>query len=167
MGGHSGIVERGGSVQPFPCAGLQLALPETTRTIEHDPSLEIIFTVVSIGVSLAGIGLAWLFYVRRPELGEQTAVSLGGLYRLVLNKYYVDEIYRFLIVRPLVVGSEEVLWKGVDQVAIDGTVNLAARRTRRVGDTLRRIQSGNIRSYAAWVALGAVLLICFMVAVAA
>ena len=150
----------------FLAPAFHLALPEASHIAEHAASTEILLTGVSFIVSLAGIGLAWLFYVRRPELPSQVAAQLGGLYQLVAHKYYVDEIYNFLLVRPLLVGSSEVLWKGVDQIAIDGTVNLAARRTRRLGDTARRIQSGNIRSYAAWVALGALFLMAFMVMVA-
>jgi NADH-quinone oxidoreductase subunit L len=124
-----------------------------------------LFTAVSLLVSLTGIGLAYLLYVKQPELPGAVARRLGALYGLVRNKYYIDEIYQAVFVRPLVVGSTEVLWKGVDQLAIDGAVNNAARRARRLGDAARRIQSGNIRSYAGWVALGALLVIGFLVAV--
>jgi len=150
----------------FLAPAFQLALPEAAHAAEHDASTEILFTAISLGVSLLGMGLAWLFYLRRPELPAQVAAQLGGIYRLIANKYYVDEMYRFLVVRPLIVGSSEVLWKGVDQVAIDGAVTLAANRTRRLGNTARKIQSGNIRSYAGWVALGALFLMAFMVVVA-
>ena len=143
-----------------------LALPEAAHAAEHAVYTEMLFTGLSVGVSLAGIGLAYLFYVSRPELPSQVAQQLGGLYRLVANKYYVDEFYRFLFVRPLVIGSNEVLWKGVDQTAIDGSVNMAASRTRSLGQMARKIQSGNIRSYAGWVALGALLFMTFMVMVA-
>jgi NADH-quinone oxidoreductase subunit L len=85
---------------------------------------------------------------------------------LIANKYYIDEFYHFLFVRPLIVGSTEVLWRGVDQMAIDGAVNSAAKRTRRLGDTARKMQSGNVRSYAGWVALGALGVMFFMVMVA-
>jgi len=141
----------------------------TLVTAEHTPaggeSTEIIFTVVSVIVSLVGIGLAYLLYVRKPALPDLIAKRFGSLYTLVLRKYYVDEIYQFLIVRPLVVGSRFVLWKGIDVGAIDATVNGAARGAKGFGDRFRRIQSGNIRSYAAWVLMGAVLLIVFMITV--
>jgi NADH-quinone oxidoreductase subunit L len=142
------------------------ALPAAEHVAEHAASTEFLLTGASFLVSVVGIGLAWICYVRRPELPSQIAAQLGGLYRLVANKYYIDELYHFLFVRPLLVGSSEVLWKGVDQAAIDGAVNSAARRTRRLGDAARRIQSGNLRSYGGWVALGALLLISFMVVVA-
>jgi len=85
-----------------------------------------------------------------------------GLYTLVYNKYFVDEIYAAAVVRPLVGGSRMVLWKGVDAGLIDGTANGVAARARNLGSLLRLMQSGNIRSYATWVLLGSVLLIVAM-----
>jgi NADH-quinone oxidoreductase subunit L len=81
------------------------------------------------------------------------------LYRLVYNKYFVDEIYHAAIVNPAIDGSRAVLWKGVDAGLIDGVVNGIARRARGMGGVLRMMQSGNIRSYATWVAFGTVLII--------
>ena len=143
------------------------AAAESAHLGEAAPSVESILTALSVLVSLGGIGLAYLFYVKRPELPARAVARLGALYTLVSNKYYVDELYRLVFVRPLVIGSTEVLWKGVDQLAIDGAVNQTAKRARRLGDAARRMQSGNIRSYAGWVAIGALLVISFMVAVAA
>ena len=113
-----------------------------------------------------GVYIAYYLFLKRREAADRLAQASGGIYRLLLNKYYVDEIYRFLFVKPLVMGSTEVLWKTLDIGAIDGAVTLAARTTRSLGDALRKIQSGNIRSYAGWVVLGALLLIGFMVTAA-
>jgi NADH-quinone oxidoreductase subunit L len=63
---------------------------------------------------------------------------------------------------PVVAGSRVVLWKGVDVAVIDGVVNGIASRARGVGGVLKRLQSGNIRSYAAWVLLGSVVLLFVM-----
>jgi len=122
---------------------------------EHD------FTLVAISVAagLVGIGLAYVMYVLSPGLPQRIADSLGGFYRLVYNKYFVDEIYNAAVVKPLVAGSTEVLWKGVDAGVIDGTVNGIGSRARNVGAVLKLFQSGNIRSYATWVVLGSVILI--------
>jgi NADH-quinone oxidoreductase subunit L len=74
----------------------------------------------------------------------------------------VDEIYNWLVVRPLKVGAEKILWQRVDAGVIDGRgVNGTGRRVADVGDLLRRIQSGNIRSYAAWVMLGATVWLAY------
>jgi len=114
---------------------------------------------ISVAAGLAGIALAWLMYVAKPGLPESLAASLDGLYTLVYNKYFVDEIYDATVVKPVVDGSRVVLWKGVDVGLIDGMVNGVGERARNVGSVLRLIQSGNIRSYATWVLLGSVLVI--------
>jgi NADH-quinone oxidoreductase subunit L len=107
-------------------------------------------------VAILGLLVAWWFYIRKPELPQRLAQSVGGLYTLLLNKYYVDEIYAALIVRPLLWISTNVLWHVVDEGLIDGAVNSTARVARESGAQLRRLQSGNTRSYAAWVVIGAV-----------
>ncbi len=112
---------------------------------------------VSVSFGLAGIFLAWLFYVARPALPDALAKRFSGLYRTVLNKYYVDEIYDATIVKPVVEGSRSVLWQGIDVEVIDASVNGIGARARGIGGVLRRMQSGYIRSYAAWVLLGAVI----------
>jgi NADH-quinone oxidoreductase subunit L len=129
----------------------------------EESSLELALTGVSVAVAFAGLGLAWLFYIKRRDLPDKIADSLGGLYTVVLNKYYVDEIYGAAIIRPLIAFSTRVLWRGIDVTLIDGSVNSGARGVREVGDSLRYQQSGNIRSYAGWVTAGAALVILYMV----
>jgi NADH-quinone oxidoreductase subunit L len=114
---------------------------------------------LSAGVGIAGILLAYVFYVARSGMADSVAKSIGGLYTLVYNKYFVDEVYDAAVVEPLVEGSRTVLWRGVDAGMIDGVVNGVGRRSRGVGSILRLIQSGNIRSYAAWVVLGSIVLL--------
>jgi NADH-quinone oxidoreductase subunit L len=114
---------------------------------------------ISVGAALAGIFVAWLFYVARPGLAESVAGALGGLYRLVYNKYFVDEAYDALIVNPIVDGSRTVLWRGVDAGLIDGAVDGAGSASRFIGGVLRLMQSGYIRRYAAWVVVGSILVI--------
>jgi NADH-quinone oxidoreductase subunit L len=114
---------------------------------------------ISVAAGLVGIALAWLMYVARPGMADSFAASMNGLYTLVYNKYFVDEIYGAAVVDPLVGGSRVVLWKGVDTGLIDGAANGVGARARNVGNLLRLIQSGNIRSYATWVLFGSVVLI--------
>ena len=125
--------------------------------------LEYLLMGVSATVAFAGWFFAYLLYSRRPELPARIATSLGGLYRAVVNKYYVDEFYASLFVKPLVEGSTAILWKGMDQGVIDATVNNAADSARHVSDNVRRMQSGNLRSYAGWVAAGGAVVIAYMV----
>ena len=119
----------------------------------HDVGL----VMISVAAGLAGMALAWWFYVARPGLAERTAKRLGTLYRVVYNKYFVDEIYQAVFLRPLVEGSRRLLWQRVDAGWIDGTVNGIGSKACAVGNALRRIQSGDIRSYAAWLLLGSLV----------
>ena len=114
---------------------------------------------LSAAVGLIGIAIAYIFYVAKPGLADSFAKSVGGLYRLVYNKYFVDEVYDATVVQPVVKGSRLILWKGVDAGLIDGMVNGVGRRSRGIGGILRLLQSGNIRSYAAWIVLGSVLVL--------
>jgi NADH-quinone oxidoreductase subunit L len=120
--------------------------------------------LAGVAVASAGIGWAvafWL-YLKQPGKPEQLAKSLSGIYTTLYNKYYVDELYAAVVVRPLVWLSENVLWKVVDVEAIDGTVNGIARGATAVGDTVRHTQSGNTRSYAVWVVVGALAVIIIL-----
>jgi NADH-quinone oxidoreductase subunit L len=107
-------------------------------------------------VALLGFLLAWWLYIKSPETPKKIAKSMGGLYTLVFNKYYVDEIYIAVIVRPLLWISTNVLWHVVDEGVIDGVLHGVARGAQESGSQARKLQSGNARSYAAWVVIGAV-----------
>jgi NADH-quinone oxidoreductase subunit L len=122
---------------------------------EEHPAL----LAASVGAALAGVLVAWMLYVWRPALADALAGRIKWLYRAAVKKYYVDEVYAATIVNPLVEGSREVLWRGIDVDVIDGAVNGTGRRALRIGGLLRLAQSGNIRSYAAWVLLGSVCLL--------
>jgi NADH-quinone oxidoreductase subunit L len=113
--------------------------------------------------ALLGLGLAWLFYYRNPTLPEKIAASLAVGYQVLLHKYYVDELYGALFVRPLINGSTRILWHEVDQKGIDAVVNDAGDAARHVSDEVRHMQSGNIRSYAGWIAAGSAVVIAFMI----
>jgi NADH-quinone oxidoreductase subunit L len=107
-------------------------------------------------VGVLGLLVAWWFYIKNPDAPKRLAKSLHGLYTLIFHKYYVDEIYAALIVRPLLWISDNLLWHVVDERVIDGTVNGVATAARESGGEARKLQSGNTRSYAAWVIIGAV-----------
>jgi NADH-quinone oxidoreductase subunit L len=74
----------------------------------------------------------------------------------LLNKYWIDELYAAVFVRPLLWISTNILWHFIDEGMIDGVVNGVAHVARKSGDELRELQSGNTRSYATWVVVGAV-----------
>jgi len=133
------------------------------ETSDAGKSTEYLLMVISISVAGLGWLLAWLLYSRRPQLPARIAASLGGLYQAVVHKYYVDEIYAAVFVKPLIEGSTTILWHGVDQDVIDATVNNSANAAREVSDAARQMQSGNLRSYAGWVAAGGAVVIAYMV----
>ena len=88
---------------------------------------------------------------------------MKGVYRILLNKYWVDETYYATLVNPIVDGSRNVLWRGVDVGVIDALVNGAGTTSKLLSGITRRMQSGSIRSYAGWVALGAACVVGFMI----
>ncbi len=115
--------------------------------------------MISVASGVVGIFFAWLMYVAKPAMADSLASSFKLIYTTLYNKYWVDEIYDATVVNPLVGGSHWVLWKGADAGLIDGSVNGVGALAQKGGDVLRRLQSGNIRSYATWVLFGAVLAI--------
>jgi NADH-quinone oxidoreductase subunit L len=122
-------------------------------------ALELTLAGVAVLTATVGFFVAFWLYLRQPGKPEQLAKSLKGIYTTLYNKYYVDELYAAAVVRPLVWISENVLWKVIDVEAIDGTVNGIAHGATAVGDTVRHTQSGNTRSYAVWVVVGALAII--------
>ena len=141
-----------------------LSVPKWLAPIHPLPEHEsIIPMIISSLFGLCGIAFAWLFYVFRPSLAESTRTAAGPIYTLVANKYYVDEIYNAVIVKPIEVVSKYVLWKGVDEAFIDkGAVNGIGHLIRGWGNLFRRIQSGSIRNYATWILAGSLLIIFVM-----
>jgi NADH-quinone oxidoreductase subunit L len=118
---------------------------------------------VSVAVALAGWWLAYVLYYKRQDLPQKIADALGSLYQTVVHKYYIDELYAALFVKPLIEGSTRILWQAVDQKIIDAAVNDAGDGARQVSDEVRHMQSGNIRSYAAWIAAGSAVVIAFVI----
>jgi NADH-quinone oxidoreductase subunit L len=116
--------------------------------------------VISATFGIIGIVLALYLYVIQPALAESLKTAAGPVYTLISNKYYVDEIYAAVIVKPLEGISRTVLWKGVDEGLIDkGIVTGFARTVRGWGSLLRQLQSGSIRNYATWILAGSLLVI--------
>jgi len=125
-------------------------------------TLELEFAALAVGVAAVGFFVAWWFYIRRPQTPKRLAESFHAPYKLLLNKYYVDELFDLVIVRPFVRLSGHLLWQVVDEGGVDGSVNGLAHLTRRLGDRVRLLQSGNTRSYAAWVVVGAVAVVSLL-----
>jgi NADH-quinone oxidoreductase subunit L len=119
---------------------------------EGSASLEHLLSLVAVVAATAGLIVAWRMYSANVKRGTSQ-----GLHKILYNKYYVDELYQAVVVGPLMWLSCNVFWKVVDVGVIDGTVNGIASGTTAVGDTVRQTQSGNTRSYAVWVLVGALV----------
>ncbi|MBV9073152.1 MAG: NADH-quinone oxidoreductase subunit L, partial [Acidobacteria bacterium] len=137
--------------------------PQKPENPEESKSLELGLAGASVGIAILGFGLAYFFYLRRPELPDRISSRFRGAYRTLLNKYWVDEAYYATLVDPIVNGSRTVLWRVIDAGIIDGLVNGAGHTAKGFSSVTRRMQSGSIRSYAGWVAVGAACVLAFMI----
>jgi NADH-quinone oxidoreductase subunit L len=142
----------------FGSGAVSEAVGETASSL-----MEYLLMGISVAVAFLGLFFAYVLYVSRPHLPRKIADGLNGFYTAVLNKYYVDELYAKLFVKPLVQGSTSILWQGIDRKVIDDTVNNAADGARHVSDEVRHMQSGNLRSYAGWIAAGSAVVIAYMI----
>jgi NADH-quinone oxidoreductase subunit L len=144
--------------------GAQAAEPgqaeaEAAAHAEEETALEFTLMVVSSLIALAGIGIAAFIWLKRRELAEEAARRFAPAYRLLLNKYHVDEIYDAAIVHPTENVSREGLWRGFDVKVVDGAVNGTASIVAGGAWMLRRLQTGSVRAYAGSVILGVVMVL--------
>jgi NADH-quinone oxidoreductase subunit L len=128
----------------------------------HSAALEILMMVVSVIIALIGIGIAYLFYVKNPALPKLLAEKQRGLYQLVSNKYYIDELYDILFINSLKrLGTG--LWKGFDDFVIDGTINGTAYLIGWLSGVMRRVQTGLVQNYAFAMIVGGVILVAYYI----
>jgi NADH-quinone oxidoreductase subunit L len=125
---------------------------------------EYLLMVLSVGVAVGGIVLARTWYLHRKEVPETLSERFAGAYRLLLNKYYVDEVYDAVIVTPTVKGSEKLLWKGIDVGVIDWCINTGAKLLGVLSRTVRVVQTGLAQSYVFVFVLGVVAILGWLLA---
>jgi NADH-quinone oxidoreductase subunit L len=114
--------------------------------------------VASSAVAFVGVGFAAFVWLRRRGVADAAARGLAPVHRTLLNKYYVDEAYDAVIVRPLHVLSRNGLWR-LDDAVVDGAVNGTASIVASLAVTLRRLQTGSVRAYAGSLLGGVVLIL--------
>jgi NADH-quinone oxidoreductase subunit L len=162
-GRGSELALAGNAVQA--AAGLRtVAVQETgpahTEDAEaHGASTELMLMALSSGVAVAGIAIAMFFWLRNPAAAEAMSRRMRGVHTLLSHKYYVDELYDAAVVQPIKLLSTGGLWKGIDAGVIDGAVNGVGQTVRAGSGGLRRAQTGSIRTYAAFLFLGVVLIL--------
>jgi NADH-quinone oxidoreductase subunit L len=111
---------------------------------------EQLFTVISVLIALTGISIGWFMFKNQP---------LRKMPRLLESKYYVDEIYNAAIIQPILVISREGLWKIFDLGVIDGLIHGLGRAVVSIGRTVRYMQIGFVRVYAAIILAGAIIIV--------
>jgi NADH-quinone oxidoreductase subunit L len=136
-----------------------LEAPGEHPAAEHSPDTELALMGVSTLVAFMGIGLATFMFLKRPDVAETMRVQFSPIHKLLLNKYYVDEIYNGLIVQPIKFLSSGLLWKGIDAGLIDGTVNGVGLAVRGWSAVLRRLHTGSVRAYAMSLFAGVVMIV--------
>lgn len=142
----------------FARAHAKLALvPHEVHAIEY------VLMAVSVAVAVVGIYLARSWYLRRTEIPEQLATRHHRWYKVLLNKYFVDEIYEAAVVTPLMKGSERLLWKGLDVGVIDWVVNAVPRGIAFTSRALRVVQSGVVQNYVFVFVLGVAIIIGWLI----
>jgi NADH-quinone oxidoreductase subunit L len=125
------------------------------------PVGELPMAILSLAIALAGILVATRFYVWRPEIPGRLAERYGGVYRILLNKYYVDELYEALFVEPIRRGSVW-LWRQFDELVIDGSVNGVGGLVRTGALALRHVQTGYVMTYVLSFILGVVAILGYL-----
>jgi NADH-quinone oxidoreductase subunit L len=132
------------------------------RAEASDPSLDYALMAVAVGVGFIGWLIAHLHFKPGSLHVAADAPAPSGITKLLANKYYIDEIYNAVFVRPLLVISRYILGWVVDGAILGGTAWLLGGIATFGGAILQRWQSGNLRSYAAWLAAGAAALLLFV-----
>jgi NADH-quinone oxidoreductase subunit L len=157
VGGWIGF---GGNLGPF---GRFLAPTLGVHNTEAGAAgLEWGMSALAVLAGAIGWYVAHRFYSQPSESATKLATSFAGPYNLLVHKYYVDEIYSFLFVKPVLALSRFFLEWVVDVAILGGLAWLLGGIAMLCGAILQRWQSGNLRSYAAWLALGAAALLLFV-----
>jgi len=149
-GGHHGEVAEGAH---------EAAAAAGEAVVHHSSGLE--WGAMGLSVLVAVIGIVWAtrWYKNRTETPDKLATALKAPYKLLLNKYFVDELYFGAFIRPLVSASR-LAW-GIDRWLVDGTVNVVAYSNEVLGMLLRFFQTGYIRNYGLFILIGVLVLLYF------
>ncbi len=128
----------------------------------HDTATELVFMIGSVLLILAAIYAAYYLYLKNITVVGRIRQRLSGLYKVLYNKYYIDEIYGAIIVRPLINGSL-FLWKIIDVMLIDGIANGVAALIGYISSDVRGMQTGNMRTYVTVFLGGAIILMGYFI----
>mgnify|MGYP005845954085 CR=1 FL=1 len=162
IGGYVGVPALlGGEGRVFKF--LAPSFPAIEGVEAHPMAQEAMVMAISLAISLLGIFASYLMYVRDPSLPERMSRRARGAYNFLAGKFYVDELYDLLIVRPVVNTSNRILWRLFDMKGIDGAVNGLADVVQRGGGRLRGIQTGLVQNYALGLFIGVILILAYLI----
>lgn len=156
--GEGGNMFEGWLAPIFENAGKKLAIYGT-----YSSGTEILLMALSVIAAISGIWIARNIYLRKPAIAESFSARFKGIYNLLWNKYFVDEIYDAAVVNPIVKGSESILWKFTDNKIIDGLVNGTAYLINFISIRIRKIQTGVAQVYAVVMMLGIVIALFWVI----
>lgn len=120
---------------------------------------ELMVMGISIACAVGGILVSWIFYVLKPEIPKNLAANFKGIYTVLWNKYYFDELYDAIIVRPTMWISSSILIPVTDGTIIEGIVNGVPKAIAAFGERLRKLQTGSVQNYALIMAIGLFILL--------
>ena len=129
----------------------------------HEVVFEILMMVFSLAVAFIGIYAAYNLYVLNNDGGSAYAELWPRIHRLLVNKYYVDEIYDALIIQP-VKRASIWCWRAFEDGLVDAAVNGAGFFVQSLGGVLRRLQTGYVKSYAVSMLVGALVILLYLTA---
>jgi NADH-quinone oxidoreductase subunit L len=129
----------------------------------HTHMEELILMIISVLAAASAIWFARYVYLKNPEIATKTSKRFKGVYNLLLNKYFVDEVYDTTIVNPVVKGSESFLWKICDNIFIDGFINWLAKQVDKISANIRKIQTGLAQSYALVMVIGILIALFWII----
>jgi len=134
---------------------------EADAAVHHPAVPELLMAAISLAIALVGVAVASVFYLKRPQIPERLVMRYPETYRVLLNKYYVDEMYDALVVEPIRTGSLW-LWRRFDELVIDGSVNGLGSVVRAGSLALRRIQTGYVMNYVLSFIIGVVVILGYL-----
>ena len=168
IGGYIGMPHIFGVTNYFE-EWLKPVMAKSNQPVSHalasgggDTAMEITLMAVTVVLVLISIFFAYLLYKKKTEISTSLAEKLSGLKNLLLNKYFVDELYGAVIVRPLVYFSL-FLWKVFDVVIIDGFINGIASWYDDMSAVARTAQTGRVRTYATIFLSGVILVLAYLI----
>jgi NADH-quinone oxidoreductase subunit L len=141
------------------------SVPHFLEPLLGEPKLAVslqqekIVMAVSIIAGLVGIATAWYMYILRPTVPENLTNTFKGFYKVLWNKYYVDELYSFLFVRPTLWLADKFIEKITDVKIIEGIVNGIPALIYKIGSLIRPVQTGQLQQYAIFMILGIIVFV--------